>query len=81
MIQELNSAIRVELQRGQAHLPADVWAQLNHHGAALIHKSTQFKQHWLLNVEAARQRYHPDIHGFASERQALKQWIKTGRIH
>ena len=80
--QELDQAIQEELTTGQSSLPNTVWLQFTQHQATLFHKTTGFKQHWLLNIEAARKQYSSTQQlGYAPERAALKKWISTGQHH
>ena len=82
MRHELQQAIQEELHIGQATLPNSVWHHFTHHGPTLFQKSTVFQQHWLVNLEAARQQYtSTPLSGYASERAALRNWIRTGRTH
>ena len=87
MIKALDDEILAEWVQG----PHDLPARDRHHFSLplldLINRSTKYKKAWLHNVHAARQRQvrrasqDLELDTTTPERQAILNWMRTGRTH
>ena len=84
LVQQLDSAITQEYNRGTAHLSALSARLFRRPLSSLLARPLRYRQHWLHSVETARQAAHRHLSAspasYRPERQALRRWLHTGRV-